>query len=96
MNFTGGYSSYQVVMSHLFTIPFRVLKNDRLQRFPNWNDALHEDTWRRSFLGRKLTRFRDNFYENNFYLEFEGQHALLTNRKLVTLYKNKEQYRFGK
>ena len=96
MRFLGNYSKYKIVMSHLFTIPFRLRGDGSLQRCKDWIKPLRSGNWDKNFLGTTLSRFEDNLYGNNFYLEFDHQFVILTNRNLVSLYRGNKPYKFGK
>lgn len=83
--FDGPASTYKLVMSHIFTIPFCITKKG-LRRYKHWLRPLPH--WRGIFLNCELTRIDSKTYEKDLYLEFNGEVALLTNKNLVSIYKN--------
>jgi hypothetical protein len=81
LEFDGTIPGKRLILSHVFTIPFTI--EDRLKRFSNWLKPLEH--WSGSFVGCKLLKVDPQSYEKDFYLEFEGQKALLTNKYLVSI-----------
>lgn len=78
------FGGSKIVLYEPFTIPFTKRENGSLKRFNNWNKA--PEAWKDIFIGRQLIKLDMSKYQNNIYLEFNGDLALLSNKELVALF----------